>query len=150
MTRFNSKARMIDELTEAKATVQAANRVKLNSTELQNLYTKAVEGLSTKLSSLPMDDNQEQLVHQYNLTLRVDDFQKYLHRYDMYEVFNLYVPEQDDPSKLQQVEYPEDDTKTIPKRVNLFTNGSEINEEQVKASNRFLNTYGQSYDLQNL
>ena len=55
--RWKTTKRKIKELLVVKETVPAAERTKLTPNELQKLYGKAVEGLSTRFGMLPMDDS---------------------------------------------------------------------------------------------
>ena len=58
-------------------------------------------------------------------------------RYDILDIFILYTP-------YDSVKNP------IDTRVSMFEEDEETTEEEVRASNKFLNQYGKDYDVQNL
>ena len=56
----------------------------------------------------------------------------------MVEVFQIFVPDPVDSSQLKNV------------TLDLFTCYDSVTESKIRASNNYWNTYGISYDLQNL
>lgn len=87
---------------------------------------------------MPMDYSDETLVHQYNISLRVDELKRTLLRYNLMDPFLLYIPEPDIPNVPQR------------RRIDLIVNVGQVTEVVVITSNKFLILYGQDYDLQNL
>ena len=106
--------------------------------EILKLREKATKPLSNSFSLLTVENSEDQLANTYDVTVRIGEFKKQLRIYDMVEVFQILVPDPIDGSQLKDVTF------------DLFTCYDSVTESQIRASNNYWNTYGMSYDLQNL
>ena len=106
--------------------------------EILKLREKATKPLSNSFSLLTVENSEDQLANTYGVTVRIGEFKKQLRIYDMVEVFQILVPDPIDGSQLKDVTF------------DLFTCYDSVTESQIRASNNYWNTYGMSYDLQNL
>ena len=106
--------------------------------EILKLREKATKPLSNSFSLLTVENSEDQLANTYGVTVRIGEFKKQLRIYDMVEIFQILVPDPIDGSQLKDVTF------------DLFTCYDSVTESQIRASNNYWNTYGMSYDLQNL
>ena len=139
-SRFLTVARTVD-FTKSRSIVPHDCRP-TSPTKLTKLRQSATASLQNKFATIPPDDADEQIVNNYNLEMRISELRRRLVLYNMNAVFSIlqFPP----PPSLLMTAQPLSDT------VDLLTEYDSVTEEDMFTHVRFLRSYGQHWDLQNI
>ena len=116
--------------------------------ELRKLRELAVQPLDTKFDLIPLDDSEKQILNNYNLHMRVQDFASNLIKFDMEDVFDvLQFPHGVDSETLLNDNIS---IQPLPGKRNILECWDQVHESEIILHVKFLRRYGQLWDLQNL
>ncbi len=119
--------------------------VKLKESDLDNLHDSAVKGMTSKFQLTLLNDNIKQLDVIYSLAMRVIDLHRHMAKYDMLDAMMVITP------NLKDIENPL--CKDIENHLcikDLLDGYGKISQAKVQDNVRFLKTYGQDYDCENI
>ena len=72
--------------------IHQEERDQLTATDLNKLRSKATQEVTTKFSMLPMMDTNDQLANEYNIAMRIEEFNQKLKAYNMKDIVDLVIP----------------------------------------------------------
>ena len=136
MSRFLTSPR-VHETTPSRALIPQDQRP-TDQSKLSKLRENATGALQNNFDLVPLDDSAEQILNNYNLHMRVREFARRLQQYDMKDVFAIM--QFSDPSS----------SVPLPTTIDLLEQWDSIDMSLLERHIKFLSSYGQDYDLQNM
>ena len=119
-----------------------------NPVDLRKLREAATSPLMHKLSIVPMNDSDEQIILNYNVQMRIKDLQRRLETYDMVDVFNILLF--NDAVYQQPLLASTTPVTPLSNTINLLDKWDSIDMTVIIYHVHFLRLYGREWDLQNL